>query len=303
MEERLIVPKSQLVFGSLVYWITVLAATFCIIGPLIAFINMDGNVINPHYEMKNIFDGMRSDFAKQSLQADAVRGSERLAVEDAGKFDDPDTLGHDVQIRIVGNDGIAELATVTAIDKENNVLELSDGLLNSWEMGQAEITQVTIWDAKGTVRLTADAQADQDVIQLASTDTIDDPTAEHPIALVIEDANNREEVLVRSIDRDANTVRLAAPLSSSYSVSNEATVTQATVGDEAKGGHFWLHHITGGDGFTQLGLVLGCAVGIPAMVGAALFFAIKERSIGWAIAALTIAAIIAVPAFGLVTIG
>ena len=76
------VPRSQSVFGFLVYWVTILAAIICILGPMVAFIDLDANVINPHYEMSNIFDGMKPNFDLQDLQDDAAAGTNLLVVED-----------------------------------------------------------------------------------------------------------------------------------------------------------------------------------------------------------------------------
>jgi len=300
--EEVLVPRSQIIFGKLVYWITVIAASICVIGPFIAFINMDGNVINPHYEMQNIFDGMRSDFEDQDLQADVSKGTRWLAVEDAGKFDDPEKTDHDVQVRIISSNGNGELENIVAIDTTRNMIEVSDNLLNSYSAEQTKVAEVTIWDARGAVSIKTDALASQDRLQLASVDRIDDPTAEHPVAIMIQDNTSREEVLLKSVDRQNNILWLAHPLDNSYSVADEAKVIEVTAADEVKGGHFWLHNFTNGDGVTQFGLVLGCAVGIPAMIGAALFFAFKERSIGWASGAVLIAALIAIPALGLVNI-
>ena len=51
------IPASQLVFGESVYWLCVIAAIVCMIGPIIAMLSMDGNVMNPHYLFASIFKG------------------------------------------------------------------------------------------------------------------------------------------------------------------------------------------------------------------------------------------------------
>ena len=51
---------------------------------------------------------------------------------------------------------------------------------------------------------------------------------------------------------------------------------------------------------TQLGLIIGCAVGVPAMGGAALILTFKEKSFGWALAAMGIVLLILAPALGLI---
>lgn len=55
--ERPKIPLSQLVFGESVYWLCVIAAIVCTIGPIIAMLSVDGNVMNPHYVFASIFDG------------------------------------------------------------------------------------------------------------------------------------------------------------------------------------------------------------------------------------------------------
>lgn len=51
------IPASQLIFGESVYWLCVIAAIVCMIGPIIAMLSMDGNVMNPHYLFASIFKG------------------------------------------------------------------------------------------------------------------------------------------------------------------------------------------------------------------------------------------------------
>lgn len=51
------VQKTQIVFGEMVYWVTILAAIVCMVGPVIAMINPDNNVANPHYLFSAIFAG------------------------------------------------------------------------------------------------------------------------------------------------------------------------------------------------------------------------------------------------------
>ena len=42
------VPASQIVYGEIIYWVTIVACIICMVGPLIAMINVDNNVLNPH---------------------------------------------------------------------------------------------------------------------------------------------------------------------------------------------------------------------------------------------------------------
>lgn len=293
------IPRSQSVFGFLVYWVTIVAAIVCILGPMVAFLDLDANIVNPHYEMSNIFEGMKPNFDAQDLQDDAMVGTKLVVVEDVSKFADPEDVDRDIGIRIISGDGVGELATIAAIDTDTDTLELSEPLLNSYTAEQAEIGEVTVWDAMGNNILASDAPAGTALLTLESLGSIEDPTADRPIALMVQDDNNREQVMIDSIDRDNNTIHLKSALVNSYSTAAKASVTQVTAPEEVEG-HFWIDNLTNGDGLTQLGLVLGCAVGIPAMGGAALILAFKEKSFGWMLGALAIALLIIVPALGLV---
>jgi hypothetical protein len=48
---------SQLVYGEIVYWGTILAALICMIGPYISMKNPENNVMNPFYLFAGIFAG------------------------------------------------------------------------------------------------------------------------------------------------------------------------------------------------------------------------------------------------------
>lgn len=52
------IQRSQIVFGDIVYWFTIAVAMISIVGPVMAFASMDGNVINPHYLFASIWAGM-----------------------------------------------------------------------------------------------------------------------------------------------------------------------------------------------------------------------------------------------------
>jgi len=56
-EETPIMPRAQLVYGAIVYWITIAAAIICMIGPVISMASVDNNVLNPHYLFAGIFEG------------------------------------------------------------------------------------------------------------------------------------------------------------------------------------------------------------------------------------------------------
>ncbi len=72
------------------------------------------------------------------------------------------------------------------------------------------------------------------------------------------------------------------------------------VGGGFPGGHFWIHNLTGGDGFIQFGLVLGCSCACVALVGTAIaFLREKHRATGWALVSLWVASLIALAALGI----
>jgi len=68
------------------------------------------------------------------------------------------------------------------------------------------------------------------------------------------------------------------------------------------GGHFWTKYIAAGDGFTQFGLVVGCACALPALVATSLLFILKkkERSLTLAVFSLISAMLIIISILGVV---
>ena len=50
-------PRAQTVYGSIVYWITIIAAIICMIGPVISVASPDNNVLNPYKLFNAIFEG------------------------------------------------------------------------------------------------------------------------------------------------------------------------------------------------------------------------------------------------------
>ncbi|UCG80233.1 MAG: hypothetical protein JSV60_09740 [Desulfobacterales bacterium] len=57
MEEKLKMPVSQRLYGEFIYWITVVSAIICMVGPVIAMLSVENNVMNPHYFFAEIFAG------------------------------------------------------------------------------------------------------------------------------------------------------------------------------------------------------------------------------------------------------
>ena len=67
VEERPVMPRSQLVYGEIVYWVTILAAIVCMIGPVISVKNVENNVMNPHYLFAGIFEGKNAETIWQEV--------------------------------------------------------------------------------------------------------------------------------------------------------------------------------------------------------------------------------------------
>lgn len=51
------IPHPQRAYGQVIYWLTVVACTCCIVGPLLSLIWPDGNFLNPHFLFAKIFEG------------------------------------------------------------------------------------------------------------------------------------------------------------------------------------------------------------------------------------------------------
>ena len=72
------------------------------------------------------------------------------------------------------------------------------------------------------------------------------------------------------------------------------------VGGGFPGGHFWLQNLNTWDGFTQLGIVIGCSCACLALLGAAIaFLREKPRSYGWALVSLYVALLVLLSALGI----
>ena len=295
MTEKPAVLLSQRVFGEVVYWITITCAILCIVGPVVAFTDMDKNVLNPHTLMGNIFDGMAAESAVE-LEEDITAGDTVLHLQDTKdlvtKMDNlrdmsgialvqnasaGDTVISVAKIEdfevdqtiIIEDEDTEEIAIISAVDDGAKTITVTTGLINSYSM-EAEVTD------------------------------IDEPV------IVIKDENNQETGILQAVDEDADTITLISAVTHSYSKDADAEVGEETIWqdakDDAQGGHFWKDNITTGDGLTQFGLCLGCGVGFFAMIAAALIFVFKEKSFGWAVGAIWIAIMIAVSATGLIAL-
>ncbi len=71
-----------------------------------------------------------------------------------------------------------------------------------------------------------------------------------------------------------------------------------------QGGHFWMRNITSGDGLTQFGLVLGCGVALPALIGAAVcYLCARPRQYLWAGLAVWVAFLVSFSSIGILGAG
>lgn len=52
-----LVPRPQLIYGQVVYWITVATCILCLVGVLVALIRVEANVLNPHFVFARIWEG------------------------------------------------------------------------------------------------------------------------------------------------------------------------------------------------------------------------------------------------------
>jgi hypothetical protein len=56
-EEAPKMPRAQIVYGEIVYWVTIVACIVCMIGPVISLAGAENNVLNPHFLFASIFEG------------------------------------------------------------------------------------------------------------------------------------------------------------------------------------------------------------------------------------------------------
>ena len=66
-EARPKMPRAQIVYGEIVYWVTIVACIICMIGPLISLAAPDNNVLNPHYLFASIFEGKSAETVWQEV--------------------------------------------------------------------------------------------------------------------------------------------------------------------------------------------------------------------------------------------
>lgn len=66
-EEAPKMPRAQIVYGEIIYWVTVVSCIICMIGPVIAMLAPENNVLNPHYLFASIFEGKSAQTVWQEV--------------------------------------------------------------------------------------------------------------------------------------------------------------------------------------------------------------------------------------------
>ena len=55
------IPAPQIVYGKIIYWISIIGAIVCLVGATFAIAFPDNNYINPHYLFSSIWEGNNPD--------------------------------------------------------------------------------------------------------------------------------------------------------------------------------------------------------------------------------------------------
>ena len=79
----------------------------------------------------------------------------------------------------------------------------------------------------------------------------------------------------------------------------DAEAVWEEVGGDFPGGHFYLKHLTYGDGLTQVGLALGCSVALWALIAAAVCYA-EDKTYFYSALSLWVAGLVALSMVGIV---
>ena len=66
-DERPKMPREQIVYGEIVYWITIVSCIICMVGPVIAMANVENNILNPHFLFAKIFEGKNAQAIWQEV--------------------------------------------------------------------------------------------------------------------------------------------------------------------------------------------------------------------------------------------
>jgi hypothetical protein len=60
-------PRAQIIYGEIVYWVTIVACIICMIGPVISVASPEDNVLNPFKLFNEIFQGKSPEMIWQEV--------------------------------------------------------------------------------------------------------------------------------------------------------------------------------------------------------------------------------------------
>jgi hypothetical protein len=60
-------PRAQIVYGEIVYWVTIVACIICMIGPVVSVASPDNNILNPFKLFNAIFQGKSPEMVWQEV--------------------------------------------------------------------------------------------------------------------------------------------------------------------------------------------------------------------------------------------
>ena len=66
-EETPKMPRANTVYGSIVYWITIISCLICMVGPVISVASQENNVLNPYKLFNAIFEGKNAQQVWQEV--------------------------------------------------------------------------------------------------------------------------------------------------------------------------------------------------------------------------------------------
>lgn len=228
------IPTAQIVYGEIVYWITILAAILCMLGPLLAVADVDNNLLNPHYVFAHIFN------------EEEPGGVWALSAKDEPKL---------------------PAATVNVDDPK------------SWEaLGVHEAVEVL-----AALPVPAEGAATPEFAIGEGLRLLRNPEgAEDEFTLVRIDHGEERSTGVTATKARAEML----------DVYKDEVVTD---------GHYWMAAPFTGDGFTQLGLALGCSVALWGLIAAA-FLYLRQKVILYTGLAIWVAFLVFLSAAGIVNL-
>jgi hypothetical protein len=54
-------PRAQIYYGEIIYWITIMACIICMIGPVLSLASPENNILNPYKLFDSIFEGKTAE--------------------------------------------------------------------------------------------------------------------------------------------------------------------------------------------------------------------------------------------------